>query len=94
MLQVSSHDFEPTFIICFVIKRVLPDQHKRKQITKLSVSMCAKQTNKNHIGQERDRTLQCASKDIDDDRPQHHGTNSHDLPLSFHPFSMYYTLRC
>ena len=28
MLQVSSYDFEPTFIICFVIKRVLPDQPK------------------------------------------------------------------
>ena len=32
--QVSSYDFEPTFIICFVIRRVLPDQPKYKQITK------------------------------------------------------------
>ena len=23
-----SHDFEPTFILCFVIRRVLPDQPK------------------------------------------------------------------
>ena len=44
--------------------------------SRISFSMCAKQTNKNHIGQERDRTHQCASEDVDDDRPQHHGTNS------------------
>ena len=34
LLQVSSYDFEPTFIICFVIRRVPPDQPKWKQITK------------------------------------------------------------
>ena len=28
LLQVSSYDYEPTFIICFVIRRVLPDQPK------------------------------------------------------------------
>ena len=27
-LQLSNYDFEPTFIICFVIRRVLPDQPK------------------------------------------------------------------
>ena len=31
LLQVSSYDFEPTFIICLVIRRVLPDQpHKNR----------------------------------------------------------------
>jgi hypothetical protein len=38
--------------------------------------MCPKQINKNHIGQDRDRTHQRASEDVDDDSPQHHGTNS------------------
>ena len=28
LLQVSSHDFEPTFIILVLICRILPDQHK------------------------------------------------------------------
>jgi hypothetical protein len=34
LLQVSSHDFEPTFIIFFLNWRILPDQPKQKQITK------------------------------------------------------------
>ena len=34
LLQVSSHDFEPTFIILVLICRILPDQPKYKQITK------------------------------------------------------------
>ena len=37
-------------------------------------SMCAKQINKNHIGQERDRIHQCASEDVDDDRQIDHNT--------------------
>ena len=51
----------------------------RNNLTKesrISHSICPKQTNTNCIGQERDRTHQCASEDVDDDRPQHHGTNS------------------
>ena len=34
LLKVSSHDFEPTFIILVLIYRILPDQPKWKQITK------------------------------------------------------------
>ena len=30
MQQVISYDFEPTFIICFAIRKVLPDQPKVK----------------------------------------------------------------
>ena len=33
-MQVNSHDFEPTFIILFLIGRVLPDQQQKKQIIK------------------------------------------------------------
>ena len=52
----------------------------RNNLTKdsrIPLIMCPKQNNKNHIGQVRDRTHQCASKDVDGERPQHHGTNSH-----------------
>ena len=34
LLQVSSHEFEPTFVILVLICRILPDQPKLKQITK------------------------------------------------------------
>ena len=34
LLRVSSHDFEPTFIILVLICRILSDQPKKRQITK------------------------------------------------------------
>ena len=34
LLQKGSYDFEPTWIILFLICRVLPDQPERKEITK------------------------------------------------------------
>ena len=41
MLQVSSYDFEPTFIICFVIRRVLPNKNKSPNIWHItSILVC------------------------------------------------------